>query len=229
MMATGGYKIPLTDSAEDAKAVQRAWDFNEGWFSDPIYLTGDYNDAVKSYVSKFLRPFTEGEKRTIKGSADIYAHDAYTSQFYFAPDGGVDKCLNDPSNDLYPSCANTSYTYASGWLVGPAADPGSPWLHKATDWVPRFLHYMKDTWADPAGNLPLAVSEFGFSEPFEFDKVLLQDILYDPIRMSYYKDYMEAILIAISEGVNVVGCLAWSFVDNFEVSISDITDLGDTN
>lgn len=26
----GGYKIPLTNSSEDAIAVQRAWDFNEG-------------------------------------------------------------------------------------------------------------------------------------------------------------------------------------------------------
>lgn len=76
--------------------------------------------------------------------------------------------------------------------------------------------YIKDTWADPAGNLPIAVTEFGISEPFEGQKTLLQDILTDPLRTSYYHDYMEAILIALSEGIDVVGCLAWSFVDNFE-------------
>ncbi|KAK0934826.1 hypothetical protein LTR29_013612 [Friedmanniomyces endolithicus] len=76
--ANGGYKIPLTNSSEDAEAVQRAWDFTEGWWSDPIYLTGDYSAAVKAFVSTFLRPFTAGEKAAILGSADIYAHDAYT-------------------------------------------------------------------------------------------------------------------------------------------------------
>lgn len=89
-------------------------------------------------------------------------------------------------------------------------------LPRSTDFAPS-PRYIKETWADPAGNLPIAVSEFGFSEPFEVQKTLMQDILYDPIRTSYYHDYLEAILIALSEGVNVVGCLAWSFVDNYEV------------
>ncbi|KAK5125738.1 hypothetical protein LTR85_012012 [Meristemomyces frigidus] len=214
----GGYKIPLTNSPDDAKAVQRAWDFNEGWFSDPIFLTGDYNENIKAYVSTFLRPFTEGEKQTILGSSDIYAHDAYTAQFYFAPDVGVAACVANASNPLYPTCANTSYTYSAqdgGWAIGAYSDPLANWLHKATDWLPAFLHYLADTWA---GGRPIAVSEFGFAEPFEAQKTVLQDILYDPIRTSYYHDYMRAMLMAMSEGVNVVGCLAWSFYDNFEWS-----------
>ena len=176
--------------------------------------------SVQRYVYNFLRPFTSSEKQDIKGSTDLYAHDAYTSQFYFAPDGGIEACINDPTNELYPSCANTSYTYSAqdgGWLIGPAADPYAPWLHRATDWVPAFLRYLSETWAEPAGDLPIAVTEFGFSEPFEAQKELLQDILYDTSRMSYYHDYMEAMLISLSEGINLVGCLAWSFVDNFEV------------
>ena len=183
-----------------------------------MFVLGDYNAAVKAYVSTFLRPFTDGEKQTIKGSADLYAHDAYTSQFYFAPDSGVQSCINNASNPLYPTCANTSYTYSAqdgGWLIGAAADPLSPWLHKATDWVPAFLHYLADTWAK---DLPIAVTEFGFAEPFEGSKTLLQDILYDPVRSSYYHDYTRAMLMAMSEGVNVVGCLAWSIYDNFEWS-----------
>lgn len=167
---------------------------------------------MKDYVSSFLRPFTQEEKDAIKGSADHYAHDAYTSQFYFAPDNGIAACVSDPENPLYPSCANTSYTYApsaGGWAIGPAADPLAPWLHKATDWVPRFVRYMKETWADPAGDLPIALTEVGFAEPFEAQKELLQDVLFDPVRSAYLRDYMRAILISLSEGVNVIGVLAW--------------------
>jgi beta-glucosidase/6-phospho-beta-glucosidase/beta-galactosidase len=216
----GGYKIPLTNSSADADAVQRAWDFNEGWFSEPIYLTGDYPVTVKEYLSGFLRDFTDEEKKDILGSADFYAHDAYSAQFYMAPDAGLDSCVGNDTHPLYPTCANTTYNYSDedgGWVVGPAADPGSPWLHKATDWVPAFLKYMQDTWVTPSPGPAkgVAVTEFGFSEPFESSKALLQDILYDTVRASYYHDYMEAILMAIAEGTNVVGCLAWSFVDNY--------------
>ncbi|KAF2724396.1 glycoside hydrolase family 1 protein [Polychaeton citri CBS 116435] len=222
----GGYKIPLTNSSEDAQAVQRAWDFNEGWFSDPIYLTGDYNQAVKDFVSDFLRPFTQQEKQMINGSADFYAHDAYTAQFYFAPDSGIDACVANSSNPLYPSCSNSSYTYTEadgGWVVGASADPGAPWLHRAYDWLPAFLHYIQDTWPSAGG---VAVTEFGFAEPFEQLKTLRQDILYDPVRMGYLYGYMRGILIALSEGVDVVASLAWSFVDNYEWSQGLSTKFG---
>lgn len=137
-----------------------------------------------------------------------------------APESGLDSCIGNNSHPLYPTCADTTYNYSDedgGWVVGPAADPGSPWLHKATDWVPAFLKYMQDTWVTPSPGPAkgVAVTEFGFSEPFESSKTLLQDILYDTVRASYYHDYMEAILLAIAEGTDVVGCLAWSFVDNY--------------
>ncbi|KAJ0115415.1 hypothetical protein J7T55_012694 [Diaporthe amygdali] len=216
----GGYKIPLTNSSEDAEAVQRAYDFNEGWFADPVFLTGTWPDSLNEYVSTFLEPFTDDEKALIKGSTDLFAHDAYTSQFYFAPDDGIESCLANETNPLWPGCFNTSYTYSAtsegGWLIGAAADPLAPWLHKATDWVPALLHYITDKWQPPEGRI--VVSEFGFAEPFEVYKTLLPDILTDQIRSDYYRDYMEGILIGLSEGLNILGSLAWSFVDNLEWS-----------
>lgn len=132
-----------------------------------------------------------------------------------APDAGIASCISDPSNPLYPTCANSTYTYGpaqGNWVIGPAADPHSPWLHRATDWFPAFMSYINTTWPIPA----IQVTEFGFAEPFEGSKTLLQDILWDRIRTSYFHDYMEAILISLSEGIKITGALAWSFVDNLE-------------
>jgi beta-glucosidase/6-phospho-beta-glucosidase/beta-galactosidase len=209
----GGYKIPLTNSSDDALATQRAWDFNEGWFANPIFINGDYPTSLKDYVSTLGLNFTSDQKTLINGTADLFAHDAYTSSFYFAPDVGVAACLADPTNSLYPGCFNSSSTYPSGWSIGAAADPLAGWLYSATDWVPVFLRYIQDTWKPTGG---IAVSEFGWAEPFEYMKTLKQDILTDPGRTMYYRTYMQAILMAISEGVNVVGCLAWAIADNLE-------------
>lgn len=79
----GGYKIPLTNSTEDALATQRAWDFNEGWYAHPTFIDGDYPASLKEYVSSFLPEFTDEQKAAINGSCDIFAHDAYTSSFYY--------------------------------------------------------------------------------------------------------------------------------------------------
>jgi beta-glucosidase len=154
----GGYKVPLTNSTADALAVQRAWDYNEGWFANPIYINGDYPSTLKPYLTSLGLVFTEEEKQLINGTADLFAHDAYTSSYYMAPDDGIDACVANSSNPLYPGCFNTTNVAPTGGLIGAAADPLSPWLHDATDWVPAFLRYIQDTW--PSKGV-IAVSEFG--------------------------------------------------------------------
>lgn len=64
----------------------------------------------------------------------------------------------------------------------------------------------------------MAITEFGISEPYEALRTNLAQILIDPLRSAYYVDYLEAILTALSAGVNVVGVLAWSIYDNLEWS-----------
>ncbi|RAL16391.1 glycoside hydrolase family 1 protein [Aspergillus homomorphus CBS 101889] len=211
----GGYKLPRTNSSEDAEAVERAWAFNEGWFADPLFL-GDYPSRLKNFTSSFLPEFTAEEKALIKGASDYFAHDAYTAAYYMAPDAGIAGCLADPSNSLYPKCYNSTYTLPAsegGWLIGPASDPNTRWLHKATEWLPAFLHYIERTWKPANG---IVITEFGWTEPFEAYKTKREDILTDPVRSAYYHDYVEAMLTAVAEGVNLVGCLAWSIADNLE-------------
>lgn len=62
----------------------------------------------------------------------------------------------------------------------------------------------------------IAIAEFGFAEPFEAYKTLREDILTHPLRTLYYHDYVQAMLMAVQEGVKLVGRSAWSMADNFE-------------
>jgi beta-glucosidase/6-phospho-beta-glucosidase/beta-galactosidase len=117
----GGWKIPLTNSSEDATALQRGWDFEEGWWANPLFINGDYPRYLKEYTSTFLRPLNDSEKQSILNTSDIFAHDAYTSQFYSAPDSGISACTSNESHPLYPGCYNLTYQYSpadGGWDVG---------------------------------------------------------------------------------------------------------------
>lgn len=139
----GAYKIPVDDSTETAAAVQRAWDFTDGLWATPIFLTGDFPESVKEHVSEFLPAFTEEEKAQINGTSDIFMIDAYGGGgFIKAPgDGGLQACIGNASHPDYPSCYEGSPTYpgADYWPTGPAVDPCASWLSYSTDWVPTML------------------------------------------------------------------------------------------
>lgn len=53
-------------------------------------------------------------------------------------------------------------------------------------------------------------------EPYEDLHTDTLSVVIDPIRSKYYREYMQSVLMAIAEGINVVGTMAWSIFDNFE-------------
>ncbi|KAJ8067512.1 hypothetical protein OCU04_004855 [Sclerotinia nivalis] len=190
----GGYKIPLTNSTEDAKVVERAWDFFGGWFANPVFINGDFPVVLNDFFGSFLPDFTDKEKHMINGTSDVFAHDAYTAEFYFAPEGGVDACAQNSSNSYWP------FALVQPTIIQP----------RLAEWVPAFLHFIADKWKPKGG---IAITEFGFAGPFEGAKMNKADTVFDSIRSSHCKEYVEGILIALSEGVNIAGCLAWSILD----------------
>lgn len=139
----GAYKIPVDGSADTAAAVQRAWDFNDGLWATPVFLTGDFPESVREYVSDFLPAFTEEQKAQIKGTSDIFMIDAYGGGgFVTVPgDGGLQACVGNASHPEYPRCYGGASTYpgADYWPTGPAVDPCASWLTYSTDWVPTML------------------------------------------------------------------------------------------
>ncbi|KAI3400687.1 hypothetical protein diail_2399 [Diaporthe ilicicola] len=213
----GGYKIPVDDTPDTAAAVQRAYDFNEGLWATPFFLSGDFPESVREYASGFLPALTAEQKAQINGTSDIFMIDAYgTGGFVTAPgDGGLQACLSNTSHPEYPKCYGGASTYpgANYWPTGPAVDPCASWLQYGTDWVPAMLKTYQDMFK-PAGGI--VISEFGLPEPYESSRTDLHSIVIDPLRSRYYREYMQSILMAMAEGINVVGTLAWSILDNFE-------------
>ena len=75
-------KLPIdfTDPftvADLQAAASRRLDFTLGLYADPIYL-GDYPQSVKDRVPS-LPALTDQEKSLLKGSADYFALNHYTS------------------------------------------------------------------------------------------------------------------------------------------------------
>lgn len=98
-------------------------------------------------------------------------------------------------------------------MAGSTARVGSfAYAYITPQYVRQQLHYVWNTFR-PSGVL---VAEFGFNPYMEFSKTL-EAQLYDLERTLYYQRFLREMLKSMYEdGVNVIGALAWSFVDNDE-------------
>ncbi|KAM5159016.1 beta-klotho [Callospermophilus lateralis] len=72
------------------KAAERFLQFEIAWFADPLFKTGDYPTAMREYIasknrqglsSSALPHFTENERRLVKGAADFYALNHFTTRY----------------------------------------------------------------------------------------------------------------------------------------------------
>ncbi|KAI4528382.1 glycoside hydrolase [Schizophyllum commune Loenen D] len=203
------------NNTEDIEAVERHAAFQIGLYSDPIYTTGDWPQILKDTLSEeYLPRFTEEEKADLLGSADFYAIDSYRSSYVRAPEGGLEACVNNPSDPNWPQCNEAVlYDGDQGWLEGPAADPRTDWLASTPQGVRGLLNELQKRWPSPK----IYVSEFGFAEPLEDERKTLAEIKEDVGRTNYYMTYLGEILQAIHEdGLPIGGIFAWAMVDNAE-------------
>ncbi|CAJ0949039.1 unnamed protein product [Ranitomeya imitator] len=75
--------------SDDREACERYLKFYLDWFAKPIFVDGDYPAVMKSEISKKskeglttsrLPEFTDGEKNMIKGTADFFCLNYYTTR-----------------------------------------------------------------------------------------------------------------------------------------------------
>ncbi len=133
---------------EDALAVERHTAFQIGIFADPVYTTGDWPQILKDTLPESILPrFTEEESADILGSADFFAIDPYRVQFVRAPEEGIDACVVDMANPLWPVC-NEVVPFDSGydWAAGVSADPVSSWLQATPMTFRPFMAQVHSQW-----------------------------------------------------------------------------------
>ncbi|XP_053375783.1 uncharacterized protein LOC123534954 isoform X1 [Mercenaria mercenaria] len=190
-------------SLADIEAAERFNQFSLGWFANPIYGNGDYPDVMKWQIgnksleqglkSSRLPEFTNEEKEMLKGSADFFGYNLYTSALIQASV----KPLHPPS---YEGDLDLIESKDPKWLKS-----GSKWL-RVTPWgLRRGLNWIKSHY----NNFPVYITENGVSDNTGTTS--------DQHRIDYYRQYINEVLKAIRlDGCDVRGYTAWSFLDNFE-------------
>jgi beta-glucosidase/6-phospho-beta-glucosidase/beta-galactosidase len=204
------------------QAAQRVQDFTLGVHGNPLFLGKQIPQSVLETPHLNLGGLTDQELAYMNNTADVFALTGYTAQFAAPPPGGYEACAADPSHRLWPVCATLTSTRPDGWLMSAVNLPSFSSLMGQSDirpsltpqYVRQHLRYVWDVFR-PAGGI--MVTEFGLAQIVEAETPLaLQQMDFE--RSVYFQTYLSEVLKAIHlDGVPVVGALAWSAWDGYEV------------
>ncbi|XP_044133625.1 cytosolic beta-glucosidase-like [Bufo gargarizans] len=192
------------NSRDDQEARERYLMFELDWFAKPIFVDGDYPAVMKLEISRKsqeqglltsrLPEFTDEEKNMIRGSADFFCLNYYTTRKV--------KPLNvKQSGPSYSSDMGAEGIKDPEWV-----EAGVEWLAVVPWGIRKLLAYIKDKFGDP----DIYITENGFAQN---DSPVLQDTH----RWGYFQETLGEVLKAIKQDeVKVRGYFAWSLLDNFE-------------
>ncbi|XP_063542340.1 myrosinase 1-like [Cydia strobilella] len=197
---------PKTDQDMEITLLAREYSF--GRYSHPIYsAAGGWPPALERYMAdnskkegyprSRLPAFTQDEIQLVKGSFDFYGLNHYTSRVVraAAPGESLSRRAGVAAEEL-----------------GAALETRPHWKTAASSWLkvnPEGLRNLLKLIKQQYGDVKILITENGYSDTgHQLD---------DHDRINYYKDYLEQVLLAVTEdAVRVVGYTAWSLLDNFE-------------
>ncbi|XP_055011909.1 LOW QUALITY PROTEIN: lactase-like b [Boleophthalmus pectinirostris] len=203
-----GEPVDITNQ-KDVEAAERFVQFYLGWFATPLFH-GDYPQVMKDFIgrrsvqeglgSSRLPTFSPQEKSYIKGTCDFLGVGHFTTRY-------VTHKNHPPPAPGYRGDSSYFLDRDLAELVDPRwPDPGSEWLYAVPWGFRRLLNFVKSQYGNPM----VFVTENGVSEKMRCTE------LCDEWRIQYLKDYINEMLKAIKDGVNVKGYTAWSLLDKFE-------------
>ncbi|XP_018565428.1 myrosinase 1-like [Anoplophora glabripennis] len=187
--------------ANDKAAVERKIAFEFGLYANPIYKGNwpqevidrvDYRSEKENFTKSRLPKFTDEEINYIKGTSDFMA----ISLFYTIIVKDIKEAeFGDPS---YMKDVKVELYLRTSWKLAVNGQPIVPQSAR------QALAWLSSSFDDPE----IFITGNGIPDSAK---------LGDKTRVSYFRDYLKAILDAIEkDGVNVIGYTAWSFLDSFQ-------------
>ncbi|MBB6636016.1 GH1 family beta-glucosidase [Cohnella thailandensis] len=183
------WAVPYGPSEEDRKACLRNIQWTGDWFKDPIFF-GKYPDELRECIegAGATIPILDGDMEDIRQPIDFLGLNYYSASINrYNPEAGLLK--SEPIESHYEK-----------------SDIG--WPYDAVGFYDS-LRYVKDKY----GDIPIYITENGACIN---DAPGLDGRVRDDRRIDYYKQHLVSLSRAIDAGVNVVGYMAWSLLDNFE-------------
>lgn len=196
---------PMSDTEEDKAAAELYLKTHLSWYAHPIFSKeGNYpveliervdaKSREQNYTRSRLPKFTPEEVEYIKGTADFFGLNHYTTYLITMAEKEVGAMPSHENDVGIVRVQNPKWPSQSS----------SNWLKVVPFGFRKLLNWIKNTY----DNVPVIVTENGYAD---FNG------LQDPTRVSYYSHYLNALLYAIHEDkCNVQGYFAWSLMDNWE-------------
>ncbi|CAH4023613.1 unnamed protein product [Pieris brassicae] len=154
------------------------------------------NSRAQKYSSSRLPAFTEEEINLVKGSADFFGVNYYTSRL-------VEEACHHGQILVWPFSGSRELNLV--FSSDPTWQPCYDWLVSYPPGIRRLMKSLTERY----GNIEIKIFENGFGTS--------DTSINDTMRVQYIKDHLEQILLSIREdGVNVTAYTAWSLIDNFE-------------
>lgn len=195
----------------NATHVEAANWFNELWLGPvgfPLALGKDY---PRSWIStmKNVTSLSSKDLEMIGNTTDFFGIDPYTATVVTPPEGGIAACAANSSHPSHPYCVVQSFVGSDGWEIGYGSEGTSAYI--APKYFREYFSYVWNTYKKP-----VFITEFGFPVFDEGDKTLSHQRM-DLPRSLYYTGILSEMLKSIwIDGVDIMGALAWTWVDDWE-------------
>ncbi|XP_034249356.1 myrosinase 1-like [Thrips palmi] len=194
---------PNSTRPEDVYSADAFNQVAAGVLLNPV-VHGDYPELFKRLAGSNLQPFSDAQKRRIKGTADFLACNVYF---------GIVAAFTTADMTAFSKVPILGQYLAVLPFVSPSV-VGTDLSHMSSMFSVVTPDAMRSAvvWAWNEYRLPLVISENGFGDIYGLGKK-------DRLRGVYHSLYLRSLVSTMKEfSIKVIGYCTWSLIDSFEWS-----------